>query len=195
MNVTLLFAGVACVIAAIVGGGLKAFGIEVPLLQSLKRQIILALFGLVLLSIAYITSKAPLPPRKSFSEKLTIEEGGAAVSHGVTIRVSRRDASGCVRVSATTYGSKGSLDYAVSRTVPQPGVPASPRLPPPAMQGYMEKERHVVGEIPYWEQEKRNVAGEIPLSRTDCDRLSLILQKVDIEKRQVVVILDGRCDE
>jgi hypothetical protein len=40
--------GIACVIAAIVGGGLKAFGFEIPLLSSKKRQYALGILGLIL---------------------------------------------------------------------------------------------------------------------------------------------------
>lgn len=46
----ILYAGLACVAAAIVGGGLKIFGIEIPLLNSIQRQVLLALFGLILIS-------------------------------------------------------------------------------------------------------------------------------------------------
>ena len=49
MQQTLLVAGIACVIAAVVGGGLKAFGIEIPALESGVRQGALGVLGLVLL--------------------------------------------------------------------------------------------------------------------------------------------------
>lgn len=49
MEQTLLVAGIACVIAAVVGGGLKAFGIEIPALESGVRQGALGVLGLVLL--------------------------------------------------------------------------------------------------------------------------------------------------
>lgn len=52
MQTTLLTAGIACVIAAIVGGGLKAFEIEMPVLNSRVRQVILASFGLLLIGIS-----------------------------------------------------------------------------------------------------------------------------------------------
>lgn len=48
MENTLLGAGIACVIAAIVGGGLKAFGLELPLVSSVKRQTLLGLLGVIL---------------------------------------------------------------------------------------------------------------------------------------------------
>lgn len=51
MNATLITAGVVCVIAAIVGGGLKAFRIELPVVHSLARQIALGVFGVVLLAV------------------------------------------------------------------------------------------------------------------------------------------------
>jgi hypothetical protein len=47
-----LIAGIVCVIAAIVGGGLKAFGIEMPILKNSSRQLSLGAFGIVLLAIA-----------------------------------------------------------------------------------------------------------------------------------------------
>ena len=56
MGTTLLTTGLACILAAIVGGGLKAFGIEISILKSGKRQALLAIFGLILLVGAYTTS-------------------------------------------------------------------------------------------------------------------------------------------
>lgn len=54
MENTLLGVGIACVIAAIVGGGLKAFGLELPIVNSVKRQTLLGLFGLALTVAAVI---------------------------------------------------------------------------------------------------------------------------------------------
>jgi len=48
-------------IAAIIGGGLKAFGIEIPILQSGRRQGLLAIFGLVLLIAAYSVQVSSQP--------------------------------------------------------------------------------------------------------------------------------------
>jgi hypothetical protein len=47
MNIPILSAGIACVIAGIVGGGFKAFGVEIPSLEIQRRQVTLALFGVV----------------------------------------------------------------------------------------------------------------------------------------------------
>ena len=64
MNPTLLTTGLACVIAAIVGGGFKAFGIEVPVLASTRRQIVLASFGALLLLAAVAAAYAPGSERR-----------------------------------------------------------------------------------------------------------------------------------
>lgn len=55
MGATLLSAGIACIIAAIVGGGLKAFGIEIPALASGRRQAALGAFGGLLLVATVVT--------------------------------------------------------------------------------------------------------------------------------------------
>ncbi len=45
MAMALLTTGLACLIAAIVGGGLRAFGIEIPVLKAVARQTALAILG------------------------------------------------------------------------------------------------------------------------------------------------------
>jgi len=50
MNETLLYAGIGCVLAAIVGGGFKGLGIQVPLISTVSRQLLLAISGLVLVA-------------------------------------------------------------------------------------------------------------------------------------------------
>lgn len=47
----LVTGGVAAVLAAIVGGGLKAFGIELPLLASVRRQALLMIVGVILIGL------------------------------------------------------------------------------------------------------------------------------------------------
>lgn len=46
---TLVLLGVACIIAAIVGGGFKLARTEFPTITSVRRQLLLALFGLILI--------------------------------------------------------------------------------------------------------------------------------------------------
>ena len=52
MNEVLLTAGVAAVFIAVVGGGAKALGFEVPVLESGRRQLALGLAGVVFLGAA-----------------------------------------------------------------------------------------------------------------------------------------------
>lgn len=52
MQEILVTLGVVAVMAAIVGGGLKAAGVEMPVLSSLRRQMLLAVFGLALIAVA-----------------------------------------------------------------------------------------------------------------------------------------------
>jgi hypothetical protein len=59
MKTTLIILGIVCIIAAIVGGGLKAFGIEIPLLNSKKRQLLLFIFGLVLVAVTLFAPRSP----------------------------------------------------------------------------------------------------------------------------------------
>jgi hypothetical protein len=51
---TLFGVGAGCIIAAIIGGGLKAFGMEIPLFNSIKRQVLLGLFGLILITSPFV---------------------------------------------------------------------------------------------------------------------------------------------
>lgn len=64
MNTILLTTGLACMIAAIVGGGLKAFGIELPVLQSLSRQLLLGVVGVALIVWGNLPGErgATMPP-------------------------------------------------------------------------------------------------------------------------------------
>jgi hypothetical protein len=66
MSTTFLSAGLACVIAAVVGGGLKAFGIQIPVLQSLTRQVVLGLLGAILIVVSlYLPPNADKPTPSS----------------------------------------------------------------------------------------------------------------------------------
>jgi hypothetical protein len=47
----LITAGVVAILASVAGGGLKGFGIEVPLLASLRRQVLLMIVGAGLLGL------------------------------------------------------------------------------------------------------------------------------------------------
>ena len=66
MDNVLATAGIACLIAAVVGGGLKAFGLEIPALKSRPRQVLLAALGAGLLlasrNSALLPDLASRPP-------------------------------------------------------------------------------------------------------------------------------------
>jgi hypothetical protein len=66
----LLSVGLGCMIAAIVGGGLKAFGVDFPAISTLARQVLLFLFGAALCLLSpYVkhdpqtSLTVPVPPR------------------------------------------------------------------------------------------------------------------------------------
>jgi hypothetical protein len=54
MNTVLLSAGAACVIIAVVGGGASAFGVDIPLIESRPRQVLLFLLGVSFLVAAVV---------------------------------------------------------------------------------------------------------------------------------------------
>jgi hypothetical protein len=56
MNESLLVAGIVCIVASIVGGGVKLLGAEVPVLNSFARQALLFTVGLAFLAASYLTS-------------------------------------------------------------------------------------------------------------------------------------------
>jgi hypothetical protein len=50
MDKAFLAFGVACIIAAVVGGGFKGLGVEIPAIRTTRRQVLLALSGAILIS-------------------------------------------------------------------------------------------------------------------------------------------------
>lgn len=55
----LITAGVVAVLAAVAGGGLKGFGVEVPLLASVRRQVMLLLVGAGLVGLGLYSARMP----------------------------------------------------------------------------------------------------------------------------------------
>lgn len=65
MNVPILSIGIACIIAAIVGGGMKALGAEIPTIASTRRQAILGIFGAALVLLAFNFDRMAQKPADS----------------------------------------------------------------------------------------------------------------------------------
>lgn len=89
MDNPFVVAGLACLIAAIVGGGLKAFGIEVPLLKSLTRQVVLGILGALLLVFGlgvlrlpkHTEPTKPVTIVKAWTNQKSVGPGDGAVIH------------------------------------------------------------------------------------------------------------------
>lgn len=52
---TLVLVGVACIIGAVVGGGLEMVNVKLPLIASRTRQVLLGLLGIVIIVLAVLT--------------------------------------------------------------------------------------------------------------------------------------------
>jgi hypothetical protein len=84
MQTTFLTVGIACLIAAAAGGGLTAFGIAIPVLSSLTRQLVLGILGAAFVGMSiWLTPIPPLPPLKI---EITSPKGGEAVDYEVVVR-------------------------------------------------------------------------------------------------------------
>lgn len=68
MHQTVLVSGIACLIAAIVGGGLKAFKIEIPVVNSPVRQTILGGVGLAMIGIGLLRPFSVHPDASSAND-------------------------------------------------------------------------------------------------------------------------------
>ena len=87
MEKILLTTGLACLIAGIIGGGLKAFGIEIPVLKTWPRQLVLIFFGGLLCFMAINMSPKPAPQKKVLVPKQEIlinfaQQGGPFIELG-----------------------------------------------------------------------------------------------------------------
>ena len=124
-----VIAGLVCLIAAIVGGGLKAFGIEVPLLKSRTRQSVLGIVSVLLLSVGLGVLRPPKhvePPKPVtiVTAWHTDPPGGIGPNEGTEISVSAitggscestamvsiRDASGGRFIPSGTTAVTGQVD-------------------------------------------------------------------------------------
>ena len=61
---TLEWMGIACIVGAIVAGGIKMLGVSFPVISSVPRQLLLAAFGAVLFWLGLHPNPSPPPPPK-----------------------------------------------------------------------------------------------------------------------------------
>jgi hypothetical protein len=80
MQTTFLTVGIACLIAAIAGGGLKAFGLEIPVLNSVPRQLVLGVLGAAFVAVSIWL--IPIPPPKI---GIALPKEGEKVDHKIIV--------------------------------------------------------------------------------------------------------------
>jgi hypothetical protein len=82
MHPAILYLGLSCIISAIVGGGLKAFQIEIPVLASSRRQRLLAAFGCILIIGDYSFQQRSKPEELGPMQELLDTKNNDAVLPG-----------------------------------------------------------------------------------------------------------------
>jgi hypothetical protein len=99
MDNPFVIAGLACLIAAIVGGGLRFLGVEVPLLKSRIRQAVLGIVGVLLLIFGLGVVRLPkhVEPQKPVTLIRAWTDGPQAIgpNEGTGIRVSAMTGGTC----------------------------------------------------------------------------------------------------
>ncbi len=81
MNTTILTIGIGCIIAAIVGGGLKAFGMEIPALSSIKRQMLLSFFGVILVAGSFMGGAENVPTPATGTNQASLLNSATATTN------------------------------------------------------------------------------------------------------------------
>lgn len=82
MQNTLLVAGIVFVGAAIIGGGLKAFKVEVPVIETGVRQVLLGMFGALLILLAFLRPFGGAPESDSGADRAGDVTSGDRVTGG-----------------------------------------------------------------------------------------------------------------
>jgi hypothetical protein len=116
LNTTLAVIGLVFVGAAVVGGGLKALGIEVPLLASRSRQLLLVVVGSVAFVVALVA-----PQLNSENQGSSKASPPGDVSPGARVEIIRpgvgttMQAGGDVSIAGTVTGLAGDFLWVVFR--------------------------------------------------------------------------------
>lgn len=130
MATTLLTAGIAFVAAAILGGGLKAFQMEIPVIDTLARQLLLGSFGVVLILFA-LSGLTPggqstaTSPRSSYSSN---ESGTSTPSPSEASSVEEEPSSSTASVEGCVVTIQNPLVSLQSE--PDPVGQGTTRVPP-----------------------------------------------------------------
>lgn len=109
----LVSGGVAAMLGGVVGGGLKAFGIEVPLLATVKRQALAVAVGFVLVALGLLSGSGILGPKPAQTGARPAQTGTAAADGGGS--------------SATAPG-KATPGASFENQAPQGGPPGAPDM-------------------------------------------------------------------
>lgn len=130
-------AGVACVVAAIVGGGVKMLGHEVPVISSVGRQLMLAIVGIALIVVPPLAAQSAefrvtsasvqwdqsvvlmCASQPSYTGSITVSGAGGTVQYRLVLNGSPRPVE--------LLAAAGPGEYPVTGSVP---VTYSPGLPP-----------------------------------------------------------------
>jgi hypothetical protein len=118
MQQTLVTVGLVCIMAAIIGGGLEAFGIKMPLLESKGRKLVLAALGIALLIIA----AAPYLTREPTISGKVLD---IASNQGISgVRLTLVDKSGSVlQRDIFTSGQDGAFQFILPRGIRKQQLP------------------------------------------------------------------------
>jgi len=125
-----LAAGLASLLAAIVGGGLRAFGIEIPLLKSIARQVVLAVLGILLLTfglgILHLPGPKPLPPvlinAWATPNSIRVSPDMIGARMGVTIHVNALAGGVCLSGAMVTIHDQSGGRFIPSNTTTVQGL-------------------------------------------------------------------------
>ncbi|MFZ1983857.1 MAG: hypothetical protein WAU91_05540 [Desulfatitalea sp.] len=117
MDNVFLVAGIACLIASIVGGGLKAFGIEIPILKSSARQFALGVLGVILILVGtFIYSETgpnikpkPTPTPTPHNQTIRPTPVGGPISVSVNNNPRVVSPGGRTEISVMATASDGSV--------------------------------------------------------------------------------------
>jgi protein-export membrane protein SecD len=127
MEKVLVTAGIACILAAIIGGGLKAFNIEIPILRSRFKQIAIGLLGICCI---YASLRLPsLTNAKQAEEGLFIgleiadSKAGDQLNHQIIQIIDKRlEGFGIEKSKRKIYGEKNKISISLNNTKFSPNL-------------------------------------------------------------------------